>query len=311
LLQGIGCRTLGDVRVLPRTGAQRRGAAALLDAIARAYGQAPDPQPWFELPQRFEMSLELLHRADDAASLVFAAQRLVQPLAGWLAQQWRAAARLTLLLRHETRVRHAVPDSAVTLALGDPSRDAAQIMLLLRERLARTVLPAPVYAITLRLDEAVDHGGRAAALWRERGGAGGEQARALFDRLAARLGPERVLRPVLADDHRPERALKWVPAGAPLPAVPAPRKKEQTPRPTWLLPEPLRLHEAPGNGRPLHQGKPLTLHGRAERIEAGWFDGELVCRDYHVAQAKDQRWLWIFRERRGDIAHWYLHGLFG
>ena len=45
LLQGIGCRTLGDVRALPRIGLQRRGAAALLDTIARTYGEAPDPQP--------------------------------------------------------------------------------------------------------------------------------------------------------------------------------------------------------------------------------------------------------------------------
>lgn len=310
LLHGIGCRTLGDVRLLPRTGARRRGAAPLLDAIARAHGEAPDPQAWLELPRRFEMGLELLHRADDAGSLVFAAQRLVQPLAGWLAQQWLAAARVTLVLRHEASGRHTVSDTAVTLALGDPSRDAAQITLLLRERLARTTLSAPVYAITLRLDEAVNQAGRASPLWRERGGADGEHARALFDRLAARLGAERVLRPVLADDHRPERAVKWVPAGTPLQPAQAQPKKEP-PRPAWLLPAPLRLAEAPGSGQPLHQGKPLALLGRAERIEAGWFDGELVCRDYQVARAGDQRWLWVFRERRGEAAHWYLHGMFG
>lgn len=311
LLHGIGCRTLGDVRVLPRSGAQRRGMAPLLDAVARAYGEAPDPQPWFELPRHFEMGLELLHRADDAAMLVFAVQRLVQPLAGWLAQQWLAAARLTLVLRHETSVRHAVPDTELVLAFGDPTRDAAQILLLLRERLQRTALPAPVYAITLRLDQAVGHAGREAALWRGQGPeAGGEDARALLDRLAARLGAEHVRRPVLVADHRPERAMKLVPvheAAAPgdPPAADAP------PRPAWLLPEPKRLAEDPGSGQPLHQGQPLVLLGRAERIEAGWFDGALVSRDYHVAEARDRRCLWVFRERRGDAAHWYLHGLFG
>ncbi len=210
LLHGIGCRTLGDVRMLPRSGAQRRGAAALLAAIARAHGHVPDPQVWFEPPRTFEMGLELLHRADDAAMLVFATQRLVQPLAGWLAQQWLAAARLTLLLRHETSVRHALPDTCIALAFGDPTRDAAQIQLLLRERLQRTELPAPVYALVLRLDEAVNHAGREAALWRDAGTGSGEAARALFDRLAARLGPERVMRPLLVADHRPERAMKWV-----------------------------------------------------------------------------------------------------
>ena len=308
LLHGIGCRTLGDVRMLPRSGAQRRGAAALLGAIARAHGDAPDPQSWFEPPRTFEMGLELLHRADDAAMLVFATQRLVQPLAGWLAQQWLAAARLSLVLRHETSVRHALPDTLITLAFGDPTRDAAQILLLLRERLQRTTLAAPVYALVLRLDEAVNHAGRETALWREAGVASGEAAHALFDRLAARLGPERVQRPLLVADHRPERAMKWVLAqdkacgdeGLPAAA-----------RPTWLLPEPLRLQEEAAFGRPLHQGTPLVVASRAERIEAGWFDGALISRDYHVAQSKDHRWLWVFRERRGDTAHWYLHGVFG
>ena len=82
-------------------------------------------------------------------------------------------------------------------------------------------------------------------------------------------------------------------------------------RPTWLLPEPQRLQEDAAFGRPLHQGTPLVLASRAERIESGWFDGALISRDYHVAQAKDHRWLWVFRERRGDAAHWYLHGVFG
>ncbi|MDH4059281.1 MAG: DNA polymerase Y family protein [Aquincola sp.] len=312
LLHGIGCRVLGDVRGLPRTGLQRRGAAALLDVLARAHGEAPDPQPWYELPRRFELGLELLHRADDAAMLVFATQRLVQPLAGWLAQQWLAAARLTLVLRHETSVRHARPDTVVSLALGDPTRDAAQLMLLLRERLQRTVLPAPVYAIRLQLDQAVGHAGHEAPLWRERGaGAGsGEDARALFDRLAARLGPEHVQRPVLVADHRPERAMRMSPAQQ----TPAARREDlvpRAPRPTWLLNVPTRLAEDRGSGRPLYQGTPLALASRAERIEAGWFDGELVSRDYHLAQACDCRWLWVFRERRGAQAQWFLHGFFG
>jgi protein ImuB len=311
LLHGVGCRTLGDVRVLPRAGAHRRGVTALLEHAARAYGEAPDPQRWYEPPQRFEQSLELLHRADDAAALVFATQRLVQPLAGWLAQQWHAAARVSLVLRHETSVRHARPDTTLVLALADPTRDAAQLMLLLRERLQRTELPAPVYALTLRLDQSVSHAGRATALWRERGS--GEDARALFDRLAARLGPEGVRVPALVADHRPERAMRLTATTAPA-AVRAAAPPD-APRPAWLLPEPQRLAEDPSTGQPLHQGAPLAIESRAERIEAGWFDGLLASRDYHWARSRDRRWLWIYRERQrvgeGDVSHWYLHGVFG
>jgi protein ImuB len=310
LLHGVGCRTLGDVRVLPRTGAQRRGAAAVLDAIERAHGRQPDPQRWFELPRTFTQKLELAHRADDAAMLVFATQRLVQPLAGWLAQQWLAAARLSLHLHHETGLRHAQPDTTVALALADPTRDAAQITLLLRERLQRLALPAPVYALTLTLDESVNHAGRAAALWREAGAAGSEDARALFDRLAARLGAERVCRPHLAADHRPERAMRWAPTAVRVDETVL-LPKGLSARPTWLLPTPQPLQEGRAAGRPLHQGAPLVLVSRAERIEAGWFDGQPVSRDYHVAQTREHRWLWVYREWRGAQAQWFLHGVFG
>jgi protein ImuB len=312
LLHGVGCRTLGDVRLLPRAGAQRRGAAALLEAIERAHGRRPDPQRWFELPRSFTQKLELAHRADDAAMLVFAAQRLVQPLAGWLAAQWLAAVRLSLHLHHETSIRHAQPDTVLALALADPTRDAAQIALLLRERLQRLTLPAPVYALTLTLDDAVAHAGQAAALWREEGATGHEDAHALFDRLAARLGAERVCRPQPMADHRPERALRWVPTAVrAAPAVVGPPAPRCCARPAWLLPEPQPLPEDRTFGRPLHQGVPLVLASRAERIEAGWFDGQPVSRDYHVAQTRDHRWLWVYRERRGAQAQWFLQGIFG
>jgi protein ImuB len=309
LLHGIGCRTLADVRALPRAGLQRRGGGVLLERLAQAYGEAPDPRPWFTPPPGFELGLELLHRADDAALLVFAAERLVQPLAGWLAQQWLAATRIALHLRHETCRRQTLADSVVRIGLGEASRDARQIGLLLRERLQRTTLPAPVYALTLRLEEAVGHAGREAALWRDPQRHGADGSRGLIDRLAARLGPERVQGLQLQADHRPERAMVAVSAAAAAAAAQFGEPPLPTPsRPAWLLPEPLRLQEHAG--RPLHGG-PLTLRSRAERIEAGWFDGELVSRDYHVAEGRDHRLRWVFRERRGDAAQWYLHGLFG
>jgi protein ImuB len=309
LLQTLGCRHVTDARALPRAGLQRRGGRELLHRLDRAFGNAPEPQAWFAPPERFAMSLELMHRADDAAQLVFAAQRLVHPLCGWLARQWLAASRITLQLRHE-RNRRTVPDGALRIELGAPSREVTQILLLLRERLQRHALAAPVYAIELRLDEAVSHAGSAGDLLPDPS----QQAQALqalIDRLASRLGAERVLRLSAACDHRPERA------GVPQPATRA-RAVAATatasapppqPRPLWLLPEPLLLAER--DGQPVH-GSPLVLRSRAERIEAGWFDGQLVCRDYHVAEGADHRLRWIFRARGGtgrEMA-WYLHGLF-
>jgi len=318
LLQGIGCRTLGEVRALPRAGLKKRGGGELLALLDRAHGDAPDPRAWFQPPERFAMSLELMHRADDAAQLVFAAQRLVQPLAGWLSSQWLAASRLRLKLRHE-RGRRSAPDGELLLELGAPSRDAAQIMTLLRERLQRHQLAAPVYAIELQLDEAVSSAGTAGQLLPDPGQAA-QEFQALLDRLASRLGADRVQRIALGDDHRPERAsvataVTATPsghrgsgfAGPPVSPPGGSAKGASGGTPVWLLPQPLRLNER--DGRPLH-GSPLTLLGRGERIESGWFDGDLICRDYHVAEGEDHRLRWIYSERHGDEIAWYLHGLF-
>jgi len=314
LLRGVGCRTLGDVRALPRKGLQRRGGAALLALLDRAYGDAPDPQVWFEPPREFVQTLELLQRADETAQLDGAAQRLVQALAGWLAHQWLGATAFSLWLQHETRGRQAAAPTRLRVELGQPSRDAAQLMLLLRERLSRITLPAPVYGLQLRLDEAVSLAGQAAALpfGQDRSGARWHDARqdeqnflALLDRLSARLGAMHVQRWACRADHRPEHAAQALPATE---APPRDITLPQHPRPAWLLPEPLRLAER--DGRPVHGG-PLLLHGTPERIEAGWFDGAPVCRDYHVATGADHRQRWVFRELRGPQAGWFLHGWFG
>ena len=62
--------------------------------------------------------------------------------------------------------------------------------------------------------------------------------------------------------------------------------------------------------RPFY-GSPLKLVSGAERIEAGWWQGELVLRDYFVAQGQDNVHYWIYRERLQDEPRWFLHGLFG
>ena len=61
-------------------------------------------------------------------------------------------------------------------------------------------------------------------------------------------------------------------------------------------------------GRPHHQG-PLELLAGPERIEAGWWEGEPVGRDYFVATNAHGEKYWVFREHRAPMA-WYVHGVF-
>jgi protein ImuB len=55
ILARLGCRTLGDVRCLPRGGVSRRFDKQLLAALDRAYGHLPEAHVWIELPETFEI----------------------------------------------------------------------------------------------------------------------------------------------------------------------------------------------------------------------------------------------------------------
>ncbi len=310
LLEALGVQRLGALRALPRAGVQQRFGAAPLCALDRAYGDAPEAHAWFEPPERFMLKRELLQRADDAEVLVAATQALLPALAGWLQRRWQSATVIMLRLGHERsrRDRDRAPDTLLWMQLSTPSRDAAQLALLWRERLQRQVLIAPVYEIELLLEAAVPDGGRPGELLALPGQDEAGRA-ALLDRLVARLGPQRVQRWQPLADHRPERAQRPRPVHEPV--APAPTGATALPRPAWLLPAPEPLgHDA--LGRPRHGGGTLRLCSRAERIESGWWDGALVRRDYHVAEGDDHRLRWVYRERQGERpGGWFLHGWFG
>ncbi len=310
LLQALGIQTLGALRALPRAGLQRRLGADLGLALDRSYGDAPDPRPWFAPPEHFTARRELMQRADEAAVLVAAVEALLPALRGWLQLRWQAVTVLALRLRHE-QGREPRPDTRLRLRLSAPSRDIGQLALLWRERLQRHALAAPVYEIALELETAVPHGGTPGELLPAPGRQDGEHA-ALLDRLAARLGGDHVQRWVPQADHRPEHAQRARAAGEQPPAsIAIPVAAPAASRPLWLLPLPLPL-ASDALGRPRHGG-PLRVCSRAERIEAGWFDGALVRRDYHVAEGADHRLRWIYREHPGDASSggWFLHGWFG
>lgn len=309
VLASLGVHTLGALRALPREGLQRRFGPALALTLDRAYGLSPDPRRWFEAPESFVLHRELLQSTDHAAVLTAAVDTLMPILAGWLRLRWQAASVLQLRLAHGPS-RHEQPsDTVLRLALSTPSRDPDHLALLWRERLQRLRLQAPVYALTLALEAGVAQEEQPGELLPQAGTSSAGQA-ALLDRLLARLGADRVQRWHPRPDHRPERAQHALPVHIPI--VPAPVSTERAlPRPTWLLPRPLPL-SIDAHGRPLHDGRRLHLRSRAERIESGWFDGEPVRRDYHVAEGEDHRLRWIYREHRADaLGGWFLHGWFG
>ncbi len=333
-LTQIGCATFADLRRLPRDGVVRRFGDGVLTWLAQARGEAPDPRVAFSAPPTFQAALELQARVESAEALLFAARRLVMQLAGWLAAQHVALTAFELRLEHELASRHAPRTSSLTLAWASPSRDAGHLLWLLREKLNQTELAAPVIGLALVATEVSEYAAPNDTLF-PMPEASEASLTQLFERIGARVGEQNVLQLFVEDDHRPEHAMAArpyranarrssggksakaarprnlakdaEPAPSPqslldLPEVPLPSQ----PRPAWLLEKPLKL--AMRGDRPVYR-RPLKTLTRAERIEAGWWDGEAIGRDYYVAADDQGRMFWLYRERMGG--QWYLQGLFG
>jgi protein ImuB len=315
-LSRLGCRTLGDVRALPRGGLSRRFDAQLLAALDQAYGLRPESHAWVLLPDRFAQRLELMSRVEMAPALLFGARRLLLQMCGWLAARRSGTTAFTLRWCHDVmRSKTAGDGGELTIRTAEATRNIEHLSRLLAEHLAKVELKAPVGDLELVADDVRALEETSSSLLPDPVQSG-ESLALVMERVAARLGPQRVLRPVLAADHRMEWMVHWGPAAEPSPRKSAP--VSGIPQPAFMLPQPLKL--AARGDRPLYQG-PLILLSGPHRVEGGWWHrlpddrgeqrSQTVIRDYWVALSEHAGVLWIFHTRLdNDRSAWFLQGVF-
>jgi protein ImuB len=312
--EGIGCFTLADMRRLPRPGLQRRCGRPLLDLLDAAYGSLPELFEWIEPPETFHARMELFDRIEHADALLWGAHRLVLQMTGWLCARQLAVERVTLKLDHE-RGKVARPPTLIEIALAEPTWRDEHLVRLLKERLAKTVLDAPVIGLGLEAVQLQPMEPPSESLFPEPGGTEEDRNR-MFELLVARLGPDNVLQALPQADYRPEVANAWVPVDQKVREsvrnAQMPPDVQSLPRPSWMLAKPIALLMR--DHRPFY-GSPLKMASNPERIEAGWWS-DTQARDYFVAEGQDHALYWVYRERITGSAEdaeprWFLHGLFG
>lgn len=299
---GMGAKDLGGIRRLPRTGLMRRTSKALVDELDRAYGKVSEMFEWIKVPLRFSERVETFDRVEHADALLHGATRLILQLVGWLTSMQQAVRMFTLSLEHE-RGCAAIAPTMLDIALAEPAWHEAHLVRLLKERLGKVELTAPVIALRLEATQIEPMLPPNASLFPEPGDSPQDYHR-LLELLTARLGVENVLSPAAAQDYRPEFCNAWTP-------VTEKRSKSDgdeimSGRPFWLLPKPIPLLMR--NERPFYSS-PLKIIQGPERLESGWWDDQTAARDYYVAQGTDATCYWIYLERVKD-ARWYLHGLY-
>ncbi len=326
-LLSAGIRTLGSLGSLPASSLVGRFGSVILPAYALARGEEYTVEWMPVLPsepaeRRFEM--EFPEPVESLDALMFVLHGLLRDLSRMLEEREEAVTRLRVRLRLESG------ELVLPVRLGTPGRGADRVFKLLRLRLERVRLESPVVALGVEVAQTCVY----------RPGQGGlferaEQSEPLADlvaRLQDALGKEAVVRPVLAEKHRPESAWVALPEGDADPAVPSAVKRDPAavhepggeqgptarPRPSILLPDPLpvRVIVSP-SGRPRALGglsngarewvQVMSAEG-PERMEGEWWASVSILRDYWVCTLEDGRLAWIFRD--GDSDRWLLHGWF-
>ncbi|HXQ63789.1 MAG TPA: DNA polymerase Y family protein [Steroidobacteraceae bacterium] len=297
----LGLDTLGELKRLPRDGLARRFEPFVLAELDEAFGFKPAPRRRYLVPERFHERAELPVELADVAQLTPYCERLLERMGHFLRARTAGITRLAFLFAHRDQ-----KPSCVVLGRTAPAACVADWQGLLRERLMRVTLPAPVLRLTLRTGTAVPLPGTSATLPGFGSGEAIAEAAALLDRLRARLGEAAVSGVCLVPEHRPEAAWRAVRPELAPPGHTGTAALPRAPRPLWLLlvPEPLVVRD----GQPCRGGR-LLLESGPERIESGWWDGRGVARDYYVAITRGGARLWIFRER--GARRWFLHGVFG
>jgi protein ImuB len=310
ILERMGCRTWGQLRALPRAGVARRFGAALVDALDRAYGDAPESHAWITLPETFDINHELVANATSAPELMWTAQRILSQLQLWLAARNRGVLVIELEWTLDLRRLNGKvlpPKEAMQVRTARPTQDMVHVRKLVNEHLSRAQLSAPANHLRIRTLETVPWGGMAASLLPE-DNKPGEKLHEFVERLSVRLGESNVLVCEEKQDHRPEKMESWVPARSH-----APSNEPAAPEvlyPTWLLPRAVPLETK--SDIP-HYGGPLRRLTRLYRVETAWWEeGGPACRDYFIANSKEAGLVWIYRERPvGESAsRWFLQGLY-
>ena len=318
-IERLGLKRLAQLFALPRAPLARRFGAETLMRLDQALGRAPEalaftrpPTPWFA---RLAFA-EPISAPEDLARV---SRDIAQALCGRLEASGQGARRFELAF-------HRLDGRAETVSVGLSlaGRDAERIARLLAPKLERVDPGFGIEVATLRAEAVEPLAARQARL--DARDSGPEAGLApLVDRLANRLGENRVWKAAPVESHVPELA---VARAAPLaPPSPAQGWDPQAPRPVRLFrrPEPIEATAPIPDDPPVQFRWRGQLHRvrRAEgpeRIAEEWWKRPLEeahpahIRDYYRVEDQAGRRFWLFRAGLydpGQIPKWWLHGLFG
>lgn len=312
-LRRLGLKTIGDFAALPRAALAARFPGDLLRRLDQALGRAAEPIAPLRPPTDYAVSQSFAEPLMVPAALAAVLARLLPGLCRLLERDGRGARRLVYTLY---RIDGSVAAAAIGTSL--PARDPAHLAKLFAPRLESLDPDPGIEAIALEAPETAPFRADQSYLLVENAPPAAPALMALIDRLANRLGADRVGRLAPAPLHLPERQAQFVSAlaGSPPDWGAWPAATAPVPLRLFPAPEPVEVEE-PG-AAPETPPRAFLWRGRLHQVAArqgpdrrlgAWWQGEETGRDYWAVEDEAGRRLWLCR----DLAtgRWGVQGVLG
>jgi protein ImuB len=311
-LEKLGLRQISSFINMPRPSLRRRFGVELLQQLDKALGQEEEQIiPLIPL-QPYQERLPCLEPIVTAKGIEIALERLLDALCLRLKQEEKG-------LRHAVFTGYRIDGKIVKLEIGTTAASCnSKHLFKLFEIKIDTIEPAlGIELFTMDALKVEDLAAKQENLWGDHAGLQDIGLSELLDRVAGKLGADKIHR-FLPDEHYwPERSYKLATTlNEPLQTA----WKAGRPRPLQLLPRP----EAIEVTAPIPDYPPMnfrykgTLHkiikaDGPERIEQEWWLQQGQHRDYYYVEDEQGHRYWLFRLGHYDttkLYQWFIHGFF-
>jgi len=312
LLQKLGLRDVWDFISMPQKVLRRRFGESFLLRLNQALGKTEERIIPVVAPTEYEERLHCLENILTRTGIDIALERLLQSLCTRLSKEGKG-------IRKACFKAFRIDGKTVQVEVGThrPTHSVDHLRMLFSIKLD-TIAPGPgIELFLLEAPHVEDQSTQQERIWNITGQLEDESIVEMLDKIANKIGDQRIHR-FLPDEHYwPERAMREASSlqekiTTAWPALP--------PRPLRILsrPEPVMVTAPIPDYPPMlfrYRGKihRIMKADGPERIEQEWWLQEGRHRDYYQVEDEEGKRYWIFRDGHYDEslpAQWFLHGFY-
>ena len=311
-LQKLGLQQIRNFIHMPSSALRRRFGQAFIQRLNQALGYEEEIIQPVQPVELYQERLPSLEPIVTATGIEIALRRLLETLCHRLIAEQKG-------LRVASFKCYRVDGKTEQVSIGTnrPSHNVAHLFKLFEDKLCSIEPDLGIELFVLEALKVEDHFAVQEKLWNNSCGPDNLILSELLDRLAGKIGADRIHR-YLPDEHYwPERSVK--PASSLDERSTTPWKTDR-PRPIQLLtrPEPITVTAPIPDYPPMnfrYKGKLHTVikSDGPERIEQEWWIQEGQHRDYYSVEDEEGRRYWLFRSGHYSAEktyQWYMHGFF-